>query len=93
VDEDVVPSPVCRSATRTGVTLSLRALTTPCAPMVITPQVTFVQSTVCTLPSAPGALKVDPGTRIVVDQVPFAAIMPPLAALAVESPGKATNFW
>ena len=87
---DAVP----RSPTGTGVKVSLRALVTPCAPTVITPQVTWRQSTVvarCRRGRRPGRSR--PGTTSGVDHEPAAAMVPPLAEPAVSEPGKATNFW
>ena len=80
-------------ANDTGVKLSLRAFLTPCAPIVMTPHVTFRQSTSTALPERSTVLNEAPGTVRDVDQRPSAAIVPPLAAPAVSLPGNATNRW
>ena len=78
----------------TGVKVSLRALVTPWAPTVITPQVTLRQSTVCDVAGAVVGLEGRArARRSVVDQRPDADIVPPLAEAAVSEPGKATNRW
>jgi hypothetical protein len=84
--------PAERSAKATGVNVSLEGLTTPWAPMVITPHCTVRQSVVTTAPLASADWKVGPGTTMDVDQLPSAPMRPPLAELAVSEPGKDTNL-
>ena len=81
-----------RSAKRTGVKVSLRALSTPCAPTVMTPQVTSRQSMVREPPERSKASKTAPGTVSRTLQVPSPLIVP-LAEPAVSEPGKATKRW
>ncbi len=81
-----------RSETVTGVKVSLVALLTPCAPTVITPQVTSRQSMVRDPPLRSKASKTAPGTVRVADQAPVRVIVA-CAEEEVSEPGKATNCW
>ncbi|GAA1725072.1 hypothetical protein GCM10009809_21050 [Isoptericola hypogeus] len=71
----------------TGVKVSLAAFATPCAPMVMTPHCTCVQSTSTVAPDRSCVRNRAPGTTRRADQVPSAAIVPPFASDAVLDPG------
>jgi hypothetical protein len=62
------------------VNVSLLALRTPWAPIVMMPHCTCVQSTSLATSFRSSAWNRAPGMVISVDQVPSAAIWPPLAA-------------
>jgi hypothetical protein len=91
-----VPSPSAADAAPTnsiGVKVSLFAFFTPCAPIVMMPHCTSRQFTRVMLPSRSMLSNSGPGMIISAFQVPSAAISPPLAAPAVEEPGKVTKRW
>ena len=73
--------------------VSLFAFFTPCAPIVMMPHCTSRQFTRVTLPSRSMLSNSGPGMIISAFQVPSAASSPPLAAPAVEEPGKVTKRW
>ncbi|WP_284251443.1 hypothetical protein [Litorihabitans aurantiacus] len=74
--------------------VSLLALTTPCAPNVMTPQVSTRQSSSRGFaPEASVTCSTGPGITRSVAHEPSSATSEPLASDAVVDPGKVTNFW
>jgi len=78
------------AAKETGVNVSLFAFFTPCAPIVMMPQVTARQSTSEIRPSRSWLSNTAPGITRVTDHAPSAPTTP-FAELSVWLPGKARN--